>query len=150
MAPIAENDEFWRKLYNIWLKTSEKNYEEIKLGLFRTDYMLERDENGIETPFLVEFNTIASGAGALCCGVTDMHHALNIKPFNVTNSKLSFELKTDEKVRNLYFFVVLDENSCKQYKNNALDNVLAFGLVDGVKQEKLNLSQSVLIRQRTC
>ena len=102
MAPIAENDEFWRKLYNIWLKTSEKNYEEIKLGLFRTDYMLERDENGIETPFLVEFNTIASGAGALCCGVTDMHHALNIKPFNVTNSKLSFELKTDKKARNLY------------------------------------------------
>jgi len=108
MAPIAENDEFWRKLYNIWLKTADINRDEIKLGLFRVDYMLERDENGNETPFLVEFNTIASGAGALCCGVTNMHHALDIKPYNITDSE--------------------------QYKNNALDNVLAFGLSDGVRQ----------------
>ena len=90
MGPIAENDEFWRKLYNIWLKTADINLDEIKLGLFRVDYMLERDENGNETPFLVEFNTIASGAGALCCGVTNMHHALDIKPYNVTNSELGF------------------------------------------------------------
>jgi len=90
MAPIAENDEFWRKLYNIWLKTADINRNEIKLGLFRVDYMLERDENGNETPFLVEFNTIASGAGALCCGVTKMHHALDIKPYNITDSELGF------------------------------------------------------------
>ena len=90
MAPIAENDEFWRKLYNIWLKTADINRDEIKLGLFRVDYMLERDGNGNETPFLVEFNTIASGAGALCCGVTNMHHALDIKPYNITNSELGF------------------------------------------------------------
>jgi len=123
MAPIAENDEFWRKLYNIWLKTADINRDEIKLGLFRVDYMLERDENGNETPFLVEFNTIASGAGALCCGVTKMHHALDIKPYNITDSE--------------------------QYKNNALDNVLALGLADGVRQyskrHKKDLSQLCVI-----
>ena len=97
MAPIAENDEFWRKLYNIWLKTADINRNEIKLGLFRVDYMLERDENGNETPFLVEFNTIASGAGALCCGVTSMHHALDIKPYNITDSELGFHSYTTQK-----------------------------------------------------
>ena len=91
MAPIAENDEFWHRLYNIWLKTVDLNRNEIKLGIFRVDYMLEREENGDETPFLVEFNTIASGAGALCCGVTYMHRALDIKPYNTTTSELGFQ-----------------------------------------------------------
>ena len=33
--------------------------------------------------------------------------------------------------------VIQNENPYKQYKNNALDNVLAFGLSDGVSQEAL-------------
>ena len=35
--------------------------------------------------------------------------------------------------------VIQNENPYKQYKNNALDNVLAFGLSDGVKQEALDI-----------
>ena len=34
--------------------------------------------------------------------------------------------------------VIQNENPYKQYKNNALDNVLAFGLSDGVRQEALH------------
>ena len=40
--------------------------------------MLERDGDD-ENAFLVEFNTIASGAGALCAGVTEMHGQLALR-----------------------------------------------------------------------
>ena len=78
MEPIAAVDIFWQKLFEIWIRCAPKNIDQIKLGLFRVDYMLER-ENGNEDAFLVEFNTIASGAGALCAGVTEMHGELGLR-----------------------------------------------------------------------
>ena len=41
--------------------------------------MLEREEDDKEKAYLVEFNTIASGAGALCAGVTEMHAQLALR-----------------------------------------------------------------------
>ena len=78
MEPIAAVDIFWKKLFEIWVRCAPKNVDQIKLGLFRVDYMLER-KNGDEEAFLVEFNTIASGAGALCAGVTEMHGELVLR-----------------------------------------------------------------------
>ena len=78
MEPIAAVDIFWQKLFEIWVRCAPKNTDQIKLGLFRVDYMLER-QNGKEEAFLVEFNTIASGAGALCAGVTEMHGKLGLR-----------------------------------------------------------------------
>ena len=45
--------------------------------------MLERNDKNEEKAYLVEFNTIASGAGALCAGVTQMHRQLNLRNFDL-------------------------------------------------------------------
>lgn len=90
VAPIAESDRFWSELYNVWLGTAESDRGEVGLGLFRVGCMMEGDGDGNGTPFLVEFGAMASGAGALCCGVTGVHRALDVKPFGVASSGLGF------------------------------------------------------------
>ena len=107
MRPIIENDKFWAKLYDIWESTAMKNKNQIKLGLNRVDYMLECSNKNVEIPYLVEFNTIASGAGALCSGVTEMHKTLKINP-NV-------------------------KENTKPYTNNVLQDVLVHGLANAVR-----------------
>ena len=55
--------------------------------------MLERNDKNEEKAYLVEFNTIASGAGALCAGVTEMHRQLNLRNFDL----LDFEASQDSR-----------------------------------------------------
>ena len=52
MKRIVENDVFWEKLYRIWESVVDKNENQIKLGLNRVDYMLEKQ--GIKKRFKVQ------------------------------------------------------------------------------------------------
>ena len=45
----------------------------VHLGLHRSDYMLNVDGNGAQTPLQVEINTIASSFGCLSKKVGDFH-----------------------------------------------------------------------------
>ena len=47
--------------------------DSVHLGLHRSDYMINIDENGSETPLQVEINTIASSFGCLSKKVGDFH-----------------------------------------------------------------------------
>ena len=61
LSPIAEKDEFVRK--NLEISKKLINYEhkqKIKLGIFRNDYLLDKNQNFL---FFTEYNTIASSMG---------------------------------------------------------------------------------------
>ena len=47
--------------------------DSVHLGLHRSDYMINIDEDGSETPLQVEINTIASSFGCLSKKVGDFH-----------------------------------------------------------------------------
>ncbi|XP_032523836.2 glutathione synthetase-like isoform X2 [Danaus plexippus] len=56
-------DEFTANLFDIWVKVREEGItQSLSFGLFRSDYLMQRDGNRIKQ---VEFNTIASSFGAL-------------------------------------------------------------------------------------
>ena len=61
LTPIAEKDEFVKK--NLEISKKLINYEhkqKIKLGIFRNDYLLDKNQNFL---FFTEYNTIASSMG---------------------------------------------------------------------------------------
>ena len=47
--------------------------DSVHLGLHRSDYMINMDENSLEIPLQVEINTIASSFGCLSKKVGDFH-----------------------------------------------------------------------------
>ena len=61
LTPISEKDEFVKK--NLDISKKLVNYEhkqKIKLGIFRNDYLLDKNQNFL---FFTEYNTIASSMG---------------------------------------------------------------------------------------
>ncbi|XP_060807244.1 glutathione synthetase isoform X2 [Amyelois transitella] len=63
-------DEFTKNLYDIWVKVRNEGItQSLCLGLFRSDYLMQRDGNKIKQ---VEFNTIASSFGAITSNLPAM------------------------------------------------------------------------------
>ncbi|CAG9570936.1 unnamed protein product [Danaus chrysippus] len=63
-------DEFTANLFDIWVKVREEGItQSLSFGLFRSDYLMQRDGNRIKQ---VEFNTIASSFGALTSHLPSM------------------------------------------------------------------------------
>ncbi|XP_053617984.1 glutathione synthetase-like isoform X2 [Plodia interpunctella] len=63
-------DEFTSNLYDIWVKVRNEGItQSLSLGLFRSDYLMQRDGNKIKQ---VEFNTIASSFGAITSNLPSM------------------------------------------------------------------------------
>ena len=56
--------------------------DSVHLGLHRSDYMINVDENGTETPLQVEINTIASSFGCLSKKVGDLHRFMLLRNAN--------------------------------------------------------------------
>ena len=75
-------DDFVENLWKCHLQVKEEGYvQNLSLGLFRSDYMLDTStqEPGTSHPSLkqVEFNTISSSFGGLASLVTDLHTHLS-------------------------------------------------------------------------
>jgi len=82
MRELIEVDDFLANLWKIHLAVKEEGYvQDISLGMFRSDYMLNSPEDS-STPSLkqVEFNTISSSFGGLSLLVARMHTELATFP----------------------------------------------------------------------
>lgn len=76
LAATIEQDEFTRNL--VELKKNHTSKQTIKLGIHRSDYMLDaqRDNMGMKQ---VEFNTISSSFSSLSSSVSELHRFLAFK-----------------------------------------------------------------------
>ncbi|KAK5664174.1 hypothetical protein OQA88_390 [Cercophora sp. LCS_1] len=74
---VAGGDEFIASLWNIHLRVKEEGYvQNLSLGLFRSDYMVHGDGEGLQIK-QVEFNTIASSFGGLSTQTSLLHRHLS-------------------------------------------------------------------------
>lgn len=77
---VIGRDDFVRNLWEIHLKVKQEGYTQpLSLGLFRSDYMVHRDDS-TRPPTLqakqVEFNTIAASFGGLSYHTSQLHNYL--------------------------------------------------------------------------
>jgi hypothetical protein len=74
--------------------------ESVHLGIHRSDYMINVDANGNETPLQVEINTIASSFGCLSKKVGDLHRFLLLRNANsVVYQELFMQTSGSQQVR---------------------------------------------------
>ncbi|KAF4549383.1 Glutathione synthetase-like protein [Elsinoe fawcettii] len=77
---LVEIDEFMAELWNVHKKVKEEGYlQDLTLGLFRSDYMVNVDVDGATNKASlrqVEFNTIASSFGGLSTQISALHQYL--------------------------------------------------------------------------
>jgi len=77
MLELSKVDQFMKRLWDIHLYVKAKGYKQnMSLGLFRSDYMINQPEGKIPKIQQVEFNTISSSFGALSTRVAEMHRFL--------------------------------------------------------------------------
>ncbi|KAK1751654.1 hypothetical protein QBC47DRAFT_390655 [Echria macrotheca] len=73
---VAGGDDFIANLWNVHLRVKKEGYvQSLALGLFRSDYMVHRDDDGLQIK-QVEFNTIASSFGGLSAQTSLLHKHL--------------------------------------------------------------------------
>ncbi|KAK7439545.1 Glutathione synthetase [Stygiomarasmius scandens] len=73
---VGKVDDFVGRLWNGWKKLRDAGLEQpLHLGLFRSDYLLHSEEDGLSLK-QVEFNTISSSFGTLSQKVSGMHRHL--------------------------------------------------------------------------
>ncbi|WVQ83241.1 glutathione synthetase [Cryptococcus sp. DSM 104549] len=72
---VSKVDEFQGELWRGWKQVREELVQEKQLGLFRSDYLLHGEEQGLGIK-QVEFNTIAASFGALSQRAGELHRYL--------------------------------------------------------------------------
>ena len=78
---LIQVDDFLANLWKIHIAVKKEGYvQDLSLGMFRSDYMLNTPDNAPPSLKQVEFNTISSSFGGLACKVADMHTHLATYP----------------------------------------------------------------------
>ncbi|KAK0646042.1 hypothetical protein B0T16DRAFT_152223 [Cercophora newfieldiana] len=73
---VAGGDDFIANLWDVHLRVKKEGYvQNLSLGLFRSDYMVHHDSDGLQIK-QVEFNTIASSFGGLSSQTSSLHRHL--------------------------------------------------------------------------
>ncbi|KAK4456188.1 hypothetical protein QBC34DRAFT_389206 [Podospora aff. communis PSN243] len=73
---VAGGDDFIANLWDLHLRVKKEGYvQNLSLGLFRSDYMVHHDSEGLQIK-QVEFNTIASSFGGLSSQTSALHKHL--------------------------------------------------------------------------
>ena len=80
LKETAADDEFWKRLLEIYNKVQNEANNPILLGLHRMDYLLETID-GIEYPRMVEFNTTAASMGGHAEKIAEIHRINGHKYF---------------------------------------------------------------------
>jgi len=80
LKETAADDEFWKRLLEIYNKVQNEANNPILLGLHRMDYLLETIDS-IEYPRMVEFNTTAASMGGHAEKIAEIHRINGHKYF---------------------------------------------------------------------
>jgi hypothetical protein len=125
LSPVAEADTFVARLLDIYGQLPDEIIkEQVQIGLHRSDYMINLDENGKELPLQIEMNTIASSFGCLSKKVGDLHKFLLTR-----NSESSIFQNLLKDVSEGQFNEDLNlEKAANLIPNNRSVKMLAFGL----------------------
>ncbi|KAK1835192.1 hypothetical protein QBC39DRAFT_419790 [Podospora conica] len=86
---VAAGDDFIANLWDVHLKVKEEGYvQNLTLGLFRSDYMVHHDNDGLQIK-QVEFNTIASSFGGLSSQTSALHKHLAATEYPLLHASAS-------------------------------------------------------------
>jgi glutathione synthase len=125
LSPVATADTFVARLLDIYGQLPDEIIkEQVQVGLHRSDYMINVDENGKESPLQVEMNTIASSFGCLSKKVGDLHKFLLTRNSDsIIYQNLLKDISEGQFSEDLNL-----EKTAKLIPNNRSVKMLAFGL----------------------
>ncbi|XP_041376800.1 glutathione synthetase-like [Gigantopelta aegis] len=71
---VIQVDEFTKRLWNIYITVRQEGIAQpVSLGMFRNDFMLDKQDDGSQQPKQIEFNAIASSFMGPVTGVVHLH-----------------------------------------------------------------------------